>query len=310
MRYEAAWQELRQRAGAGRGAVAGGMLGPQPAGAGSPTAAGSPDNVVPLPARHDLHSGQAERLHAPLASQPNPIESVRATPPPLPSQAEPAPAPGEMGKTALERLVKEAIKTANDDLAWYNNRAKHVKRMSRGLRRWAIYLGLLGGLCPLLGESVFGVIGPLLKALYIAVFAPNVGEYVNLEASQVGQAMSVVSASGTGLVFFALAAGFLLIDQVFGYSSSWMRYRLTELRLGKLVRTFKLEVESELAMFEGRSLPHEQAKSILARLKAFVAGLEDIRIEETETWVAEFKAGLLQMEQFTRNRGKPVEGQK
>jgi hypothetical protein len=300
MRYEAAWQELRQRAGAGRSTVAGGLLGPHPAGAGSTTAAGSLDNVVPLPPRHELHPGQVGGGQASLASQANPVESVRTTPPPLPSQADPTQAPGEMARAALERMVKEAIKTANDDLAWYNNRAKHVKRMSRGMRRWAIYLGILGGVCPLLGESVFGGIGALLTGLFIA----------GTEESLARDAISGVSASGTGLVLFALAAGCLLIDQVFGYSSSWMRYRLAELRLGKLVRTFKLDVESELAMFEGRSLPHEQAKSILTRLKAFVAGLEDIRIEETETWVAEFKAGLLQMEQFTRNRGKPVDGNK
>jgi hypothetical protein len=308
MRYEAAWQELRQRAGAGRRTVAGGMLGPQPAGAGSPTAAGSLDNVVPLPARHDPHPGQVERLQAPLAPQPSPVESVRTTPPPLPSQADPALAPGEMPKAALERMVKEAIKTANDDLAWYNKRAKHVKRMSRGTRRWAIYLGIVGGLCPLVAESVFGVLAPLLKGLFLAV--TTLFSEIPTGGTNFNDALDSVSASGTGLVCFALAGGCLLVDQVFGYSSSWMRYRLAELRLGKLVRTFALDVESELAMFEGRSLPHEQAKSILARLKAFVAGLEDVRIEETETWVAEFKAGLLQMEQLTKTRGKPVDGQK
>jgi hypothetical protein len=292
MQYEAAWRELRHRA------VAGGVRRQHVTGAASSPTASAEDNVVPYPARHDL--------------QPRVLDGAQASPAPLPSQVASAQAPAAMEKAALERMVKEAIKSANDDLAWYNKRAKHVKRMSRGMRRWAIYLGVLGGLCPLLSESVFGVLAPVLGGLFLAVLTPlfNLSAPVLTESEQLVDAIGKVSASGTGLVCFALAGGFLLLDQVFGYSSSWMRYRLAELRLGKLVRTFSLEAESELAMCDGKSLPLDQAKSILARLKAFVAGLEDIRIEETETWVAEFKAGLLQMDQFTKTRGKSVDGQK
>jgi hypothetical protein len=48
----------------------------------------------------------------------------------------------------------------------------------------------------------------------------------------------------------------------------------------------------------------------LARLKAFVARVDDINIEETETWIAEFKVGLLQLEQFTKGTGKSAPRQK
>jgi hypothetical protein len=111
------------------------------------------------------------------------------------------------------------------------------------------------------------------------------------------------------LVLFGFAGGCLLLDQAFGFSSSWMRYRLAELRMGKLIRTFALEVETELAKC-GKNLPDDQANSLVARLKAFVAGVNDINIEETETWIAEFKAGLLQIEQFTKGSGKSLNGQK
>jgi SMODS and SLOG-associating 2TM effector domain 2 len=285
MRYEAAWQELRQRAGAGRGVAAHVMLGPQPAGAGSPTAAGGLDNVVPLPARHDLQSGQGERLQAPLAPQPSSVESARTTPPPLPRQADPAQVPSEMGKTALERLVREAIKTANDQRGWYDKRASRVGKWSRGLRAGAIVFGVFGGLLPLFPASL--------------VTAREAGAMLAAEAM----------AGAVGLVLFGLAGGCLLLDQAFGYSSSWMRYRLAELRLGKLIRTFALEIETELAKGGARSHP-DQADSILARLKAFVSAVDDINIQETETWIAEFKAGLLQTEQFAKSTGKAVPGQK
>jgi hypothetical protein len=135
-----------------------------------------------------------------------------------------------------------------------------------------------------------------------------------LVTAGIGQAtQAMVTAEATvgalGLVLFGLAGGCLLLDQAFGFSSSWMRYRLAELRMGKLIRTFALEVETELAKC-GKNLPDDQANSLVARLKAFVAGVNDINIEETETWIAEFKAGLLQIEQFTKGSGKSLNGQK
>jgi hypothetical protein len=121
---------------------------------------------------------------------------------------------------------------------------------------------------------------------------------------------SGATATGSGLVFFVIAGGCLLLDQALGFSSSWMHYRLAALRLGKLIRTFAVDVESERAKCGGKRLPPDRADSILDRLKAFVAEVENRKIEETETWVAEFKAGLLQIEQFARGRGKSAAGPK
>jgi hypothetical protein len=255
MQYEAAWQELRQRAGAGR-PIAGAMLREQAAALVSPTPASADDNVVALPMRHDLH----------------------------PSHGDAAQAAAGVEWTAIEPLVKEVIANASATHAWYDKRASHVKNLSRLSRLFAIWLGVIGGLCPLLPDSMF--------APFLAYF-PNSG----------------ATATGSGLVFFIFAGGCLLLDQAFGFSTSWMRYRLAELRLGKLIRTFAVEVDCELAKCGGKRLPADRADAIFARLKAFVAEVENRKIEETETWVAEFKAGLLQMEQFTKTRGKSTAGQ-
>jgi hypothetical protein len=252
MQYDAAWQELRQRAGAGR-AVAG-ALRSQTAGSVSSTTASAEDNVVALSARQDLH---------PHATQ----------------------AAAAVEWTALEPLVKEVIANASATHAWYDRRASHVKNLSRLSRLFAIWLGVIGGACPLLPDSMF--------APFLAFFPP-----------------SGATATGSGLVFFVLAGGCLLLDQAFGFSTSWMRYRLAELRLGKLIRTFAVEVDCEVAKCGGKRLPADRADSILARLKAFVAEVESRKIEETETWVAEFKAELLQIEQFTKTRGKSTAVQK
>ena len=63
-------------------------------------------------------------------------------------------------------------------------------------------LGIAGGICPLLPMSTTE------HALVISL----------------------------GYVFFALAAGLVLLDQVFGFSSSWMRFTTARLRPSGRVR--------------------------------------------------------------------------
>jgi hypothetical protein len=105
-------------------------------------------------------------------------------------------------------------------------------------------------------------------------------------------------------VLIALAGGCLLLDQVFGYSSSWMRYRLAELQLRKLIRVFSLDTQAEFAKLPDQTVPADQADRIIAQIKAFITEASNVVISETETWVAEFKSGLLKREQITKVGGK------
>lgn len=282
MQYEAAWKELKHRADAERQPFSGRVTRQNPAGAGSSTAASAVDNVVPYRARHELPPVQA---HGQSTGAPQ--QSRGALPPaaPQPGQSDGAQATAAMEWSALEPLVKQAIASARATHAWYDKRASHVKNLSRWSRLVAIWLGVLGGLCPLLPTSMFA---PFLE------YFPASG----------------ATATGSGLVFFGFAGGCLLLDQAFGFSSAWMRYRLAELRLGKLIRTFEVAVESELAKCGGKILSAHRADYVLARLKGFVADVENRKIEETENWVAELKAGLLQIEQIAKGRAKSGAGQK
>jgi hypothetical protein len=269
-------EELRRRA------YAGDMALKNPPGAGSSArTASAEDNVVPHPARRNAqHSkGDGDGAQAPAASQPNEVDGTQA--------------PGAMEKAVLVHLVKEAIRSANDTRDWYNRNASSVKKWSRGSRSWAISLGVLGSLCHLLPVS-----------LVASIFTSGY--------EQPAQAMVAAEAKlgALGLIFFMLAGSWLLYDQVFGFSTSWMRYRLAELRLGRLIGSFTLDVEAELARCGGRILPADRADGIFARLKDFVADVDKIKIEETETWIAEFKASLLQIEQVTKPSGKSVRDKK
>jgi hypothetical protein len=266
----------------------------QTAGTGSlADSAGALDNVVRHPARHS----------PPPIPRPVQVDAIQA--PAAPHHGQRGDGPTAIDKTVLERFQFEAIKRANESRAWYDNRATRAKKMSRRLRACAIAYGLLGGLCPLLPDSVFA---PVLEATFnlYTGFLAHVLTYLGFPSYP----NVTITPSGTGLVFFLLAGACLLIDQVFGYSSSFARFRLIELKLGKQIRMFELEVHYELAKCGGKFLPEDRADGILADLKAFVARVEDINIEDTETWIDELKAGLLQIEQFTTASSKSVVGQR
>ena len=290
MQYEAVWRELRDGVDARRSAVAGGAKQREPARAESPTAANPADNVVPHPARHYPRPNQVDGPQAAAGPQPGEGDWAQALAALRRNQLDEVQAPGTVEWMALHPLIKEAIASATATQNWYDRRASHVKNLSRWVRLAAIVFGILGGLCPLVPESF---VGPLLAYL----------------PSLLGIPLDRITATGSGLVFFVIAGGCMLLDQAFGFSSSWMRYRLAELRLSRLIRTFAVDVESELAKCGGKRLPAEQAESILASLKKFVADVETHKIDETETWVREFKAGLVQIEQITKGRGKPGTGQ-
>jgi hypothetical protein len=276
--YEPAWDGL-----AGRRPVPNGTARQQSPGAGSSArTARVEDKVVTYPGHHSLQSGHG------YGSQP----------PPIPQHSQEAQVPATMECSTVVGLVKEAIKNADNNRAWYDARASSAKKMSRRLWFAAIVFGLLGGLCQLLPDSVFGTV-------LTHFFGHLVGG-----ASFFAELVKEASRSGTGLVFFLLSGACLLIDQVFAYTSSAMRFRLIELKLGKLIRMFALKVECELARFGGRILPWDRADGILGDLEVFVARVEDINIEDTETWITEVKAGLLQIEQLGRGGGKSGAGQK
>lgn len=175
-------------------------------------------------------------------------------------------------RSALEKLIEDTCGKAEQNREWYDRRARSMGKVSRRLRLSAVGFGVLGGLCPLvpaiLVEKIFGI-------------------------------STATTISQLGFVLFALAAAAVVLDQAFGYSSSWMRSRLAELELRKLIGSFQIEVRSVLAC-ASEKLPADNAKALVDRVTKFAADADDIVVGETQTWIAEFKAGLLQVEQISR----------
>ena len=179
-------------------------------------------------------------------------------------------------RASLETVVDGALEKARELLKYYPWNASKMGKVSRRLRRAAVIFGVLGGLCPLLPATLVEKLPGDLKVMI----------------------------SPLGFVLFALAAGAILLDQAFGYSSAWMRSRLTETELSKLIWSFEIEVRGALS-FAADTLSGDDANAILGRVSQFAAACQDTIIRETQTWIAENKAGLLQIEQISRSSSRP-----
>jgi len=193
---------------------------------------------------------------------------------------------GSVQRDVVEAWIRKAREEADATRKWYDSRASKMGKWSRRLRQAAVLLAVLGGLCPLLPEK-------LIERWFGDVAPPAVSQ--------------------AGFILIALAAGAVLLDQAFGYSSSWMRSRLAELELGRIIGSYGVKFDSALGSL-GTSVTRDDADRVVSLLARFVEDINDVSIVETRTWVSEFKSGLTQIDRIVNsnrtgaggsNAGKP-----
>ena len=173
--------------------------------------------------------------------------------------------------TALDKLQNLAVLLEDRTIGtilWYLHRKKWPRRLSRGVRFTAIVLAIMGGLWPLAAGA-------------------------NLIDGQ--------SRSQLGYVFIALAGAILLTDRYFGFSSSWMRFMTVQMALQRALEKFQLnwtvwqiQVGSQTAT--PSSLSSEQISSGITMLSNFQTEIGTLIDQEFQTWVAEFKEQLANLQ--------------
>ena len=170
---------------------------------------------------------------------------------------------------SLRALFEVVQDDAQAQIDWYAKKSKPKRRYSFALRIFAIMLAILGGLCPIVGEI----------------------DGINLDP--------------VGYVLFALAAGCVVFDQLFGVSSGWMRFMSAHLELKAGLDRFRLDwVELDARVKDGRPTIEDVQEHIdlLKELNAFV---HDTVQSETASWVAEFRSNLRELTKFVRAKGRP-----
>jgi len=92
-------------------------------------------------------------------------------------------------------------------------------------------------------------------------------------------------------VLLVASVTFLALDKFFGFSSSWMRFIVTEMKIRTLLQEFQLNWEIEKSA--GASSSDDKSLAILLNMcKQFLADLNDIIKNEVEQWRKDFQSAI------------------
>jgi len=180
---------------------------------------------------------------------------------------------------SISTLYQYAEASANDAINWYGRKKRSKSKMSWILRALAIVLTTFGGLTPII--SALG--GSTIKFMD--------GKF-NVYVGQLGY------------LFLGLAAGCIAFDRFFGFSSGWMRYISTKMTLEKELSEFRFDWAMMIAKFGDQSPTPDQVQLMIQRLKEFLVLVNNGVENETNTWIAEFKSSLADIEKTAKTQGE------
>jgi hypothetical protein len=167
-------------------------------------------------------------------------------------------------EASLTRVFEHATGLCRDAEGWYGKRRGYKRHWGRALRMGAILLAAAAAVLPVVIEITKKSSG----------------------ATSISPAWSSIG--------LALSALLVALDRLLGFSSAWMRFMTTQLRLGRLRHDF------EYAWQQGRlaaDLDSEaDVKGLIALACQFVLAVDDALADETTGWIGEFRTSLAQTE--------------
>jgi conflict system pore-forming effector with SLATT domain len=162
---------------------------------------------------------------------------------------------------SLQRVLAYAVGQAEEAISWYQREKPPKWQAARWLRVAAILSAAIAGTIPILAQ----------------IYTTNgVPDFAPAWAS----------------VMLALAGTLVLLDRFFGFSTAWMRFVITEMRIRKALDDFQFDWELERAAWKSGRPNDEQLQRMLGRAKTFVAELNTLVESETALWVEEFQSTL------------------
>jgi hypothetical protein len=205
-------------------------------------------------------------INAPLESRDCPKPQENIDFNPLPTLAWDKENAGESAR----KLADYASSEARLAIQWYLKRKRSKKNWAQALRVLAIIATALAGLIPLLS----GVL-TWLPALW-------------------GSAALIIAATAVGL------------DHFFGFSSAWMRFLTTEMRIRQVLHRFLFDWEAEQAKLAG-TVPDEPAVQALVQpCRDFIEALNRILRDEMDEWVNEFRRNLAEIDKAARAHAREL----
>jgi hypothetical protein len=174
-------------------------------------------------------------------------------------------------RTYLNEIYQYVKSQAIDAINWYLKRKGPASRFSKSLRLLAIIVGTLGAVFPLLQSTDF------------AENSNNFSQY--------------------GYILLALAGGCVLLDKLFGFSSNWMRYMNTIMRLKILLAEFEMDWARLTLRIGSGSINEEQQEEMFDCLTEFRLNVMEELKNETQKWIEEFRSNMDRLEVYTSKAG-------
>jgi hypothetical protein len=176
--------------------------------------------------------------------------------------------------TYLNNVSKFAEWKTQEAIEWYLYKKNPMRRYAQILRFSAILFAAFGGLSPLL------VTGNML---------PSTNSAWNWTL--------------VGYVSFGLAAASIGLDKFFGFSSSWVRFVLTELALQRHLAEF----QHDWAILSSKAVTEDPFDSktceiMFRRIQEFRLKVHSELENEASNWASEYRNNIAEMERVTQQQ--------
>lgn len=160
-------------------------------------------------------------------------------------------------KKDIQSLTDYAINYASEKSDYYKRGSKIKRNWAKGLRIIAIVATALGGLLPVLSQ----------------ILEKN---GLHLEPAWATVAITIAVTS-------------IGLDRFFGFSSAWIRFITTQLKIDSKIEQFKLNLENEKFSWVGADPGFDKAKTVINLAVTFINEISQMVQDETYAWMTEFQ---------------------
>ena len=184
-----------------------------------------------------------------------------------------------LGNKACDKLRDTILEKGAEAQDWYTQ--KKVPK-----RRWA--LAMRGG------------------GLILAVLAPFATVAVTLLPKSVFEQFDMQKVAAGATMVLSLAAGTVVLDKFFGWSSGWIRYSRALCELQSRDEQFQLNYQIEQAKIGAvGSVGFDTLKPLFDLIQGYLRDVQDIVRKETEQWATEFGQSLGDAERYVQAQKIP-----
>jgi len=178
---------------------------------------------------------------------------------------------------SVNALITYVSDETQETITWYLDRKNVKKRWAQYLRVIVIILTTLSALVPLLAGIVDS------KQLISPIWSS---------------------------VALVLAVALIGLDRFFGFSSAWMRFISTEVKLRQALHVFLMDCEIQRSSWQGATPDNDQITKILQHCKVFMEQIDLILESEINIWMKEFQSVLKDFDaEIPENKAKRHKGQ-